>query len=207
MRTETITVRSDGYGLEEMLFVAEEAAEAEQLSRRDSIHLRLLAEEMRGMLQSIVGKVEVKFWIEEEDGIFQLHIYADARLYKNQIRELLSVSTTGRNEAVKGVLGKIRSVFAAAFWPEDEYVAEAQKYALGLVQPDSRTPNLPVNSGTYWSLNQYRSRVEGRKDSDFRANEAWDELEKSVIANLASEVRIGIKGNHVDMVVYMEKSE
>ena len=34
------------------------------------------------------------------------------------------------------------------------------------------------------------------------AEEKWDELEKSVIANIADEIEIGIAGKTVEMIVY-----
>ena len=34
------------------------------------------------------------------------------------------------------------------------------------------------------------------------AEEAWDELEKSVIAHVADEVKISIRGYDVEMIVY-----
>jgi hypothetical protein len=47
-----------------------------------------------------------------------------------------------------------------------------------------------------WSLDQYRSTV----DRSERAEE-WDELEKSVIASVADDVVVGVKGKRADIVV------
>ena len=49
-----------------------------------------------------------------------------------------------------------------------------------------------------WSFNQYKSYVmeSGTK------KEAWDELEKSIVARLADEVKIGVTSRNVEMVIY-----
>ena len=60
-----------------------------------------------------------------------------------------------------------------------------------------------VASGAYslqWSLRYYAQNV--KKDAENK--EAWDELEKSVIANLADDVIVGVKGNQVDIIVRKE---
>ena len=74
------------------------------------------------------------------------------------------------------------------------------------------TEDLPLLSsfnadGTYsevvWSMRSYqqmlRQRVEQNREG---AEEAWDELEKSVVSHLADEVRVGIRGNEVEMTVF-----
>ena len=38
--------------------------------------------------------------------------------------------------------------------------------------------------------------------SEAKDEEEWDELEKSIVANLADEISIGIKKNRVEMVIY-----
>ena len=51
-----------------------------------------------------------------------------------------------------------------------------------------------------WSLLQYRSMVEKEKQQK-KAEEAWDELEKSVVANIADDVRVGVRGDIVEMTI------
>jgi hypothetical protein len=47
-----------------------------------------------------------------------------------------------------------------------------------------------------WSLDQYRSTA--RKDEQA---EDWDELEKSVIASLADDVIVGVRGKRADIII------
>ena len=52
-----------------------------------------------------------------------------------------------------------------------------------------------------WSMDVYREGIENAKEKDGAAQEAWDELEKSILANLADDVRVSIKGNVAEVVV------
>ena len=58
-----------------------------------------------------------------------------------------------------------------------------------------------MNEAFYWTLDNYRASVEDEKGTGEEADEDWDELEKSVVANLADDVRIGIQGKHVTVDV------
>ena len=49
-----------------------------------------------------------------------------------------------------------------------------------------------------WSLQEYRSAIEERKEL---AVEPWDELEKSITAKLADEIKIFINGDQVEMEI------
>ena len=45
-----------------------------------------------------------------------------------------------------------------------------------------------------WTLNRY-------KDAERNNAEPWDELEKSIIANLADDVIVAVKGNNVEISI------
>ena len=49
-----------------------------------------------------------------------------------------------------------------------------------------------------WSLSAYREAVEEHREAE---PEKWDELEKSITAKLADDVKIFIRGNTVEMVI------
>ena len=53
-----------------------------------------------------------------------------------------------------------------------------------------------------WSMKKYKAAIENEATHDDSAKEKWDELEKSIIVNIADEVKIFIAGNTVEMTVY-----
>ena len=54
-----------------------------------------------------------------------------------------------------------------------------------------------------WSMVKYSDALSSLvKQNDDAAKAAWDELEKSVVAHVADDVKISIKGNQVEMIIY-----
>lgn len=197
MKSDVILVSSDGKGLDEALNQAESVAVYKGLSERDSLHLRLLAEEMLGMLRAVVGDVEAEFWIEDKQKSFQLHLCADALMDPEKREALLKASTSGKNQAAKGIIGKLKDIF------EEAIEARNAEGNLGVYDDWRFESDLNMGGGlpmmAYaggWSLNQYRSSL-AKNHLD-----AWDELEKSVIAKIADEVQIFIQSGSVEMVVF-----
>ena len=64
------------------------------------------------------------------------------------------------------------------------------------------TPGAPVYSGNVvWSLESYRQGLDDVKKTNQDAGEVWDELEKSILANLADDVKVAIRGNEAEITV------
>ncbi len=191
MRSDTITVCTDGTGVSEALAQTEAVAVFKGLNRKDSLRLRLLAEEMMGMLSALTGEVEAKFYIEDENNDFRLHLSTDTSMNSEKREKLLEVSTSGRNSSAVGVMGKLRNLFERAFEPVD---SDPGNYlSVGWMDPEYDPLGV-----TAWSLCKYRDSIE----NDGSAKEEWDELERSIVANIADEIRIGIKGAKVEMIIY-----
>ena len=52
-------------------------------------------------------------------------------------------------------------------------------------------------------MEEYRTEVKRKMDqNDKKSANAWDELEKSIIANIADDVSLKVNGNNVEIVVY-----
>jgi hypothetical protein len=82
-------------------------------------------------------------------------------------------------------MGKIRDVVENLLYPENaEYSANFVSYQL---------ENAAL-SGDSWTLSKYRDSKKGEA-------EPWDELEKSIIANLADDVVVSVKGKNVEIVI------
>ena len=197
MKSDVIVVGSDGKGLEEALNQAESVAIYKGLSGRDTLHLRLLAEEMLGMLRAVVGDVEADFWIEDKQKTFQLHLSAETLMNPEKREALLKASTSGKNQAARGIIGKLRDIFAEAIEAQNSEAATGIYDNWRFESDMSMGGSMPMMAyAGGWSLNQYRSSLAKSRLDD------WDELEKSVIARLADEVQIFIQGSTVEMVTF-----
>lgn len=188
MRSDLIKISSTGEGISEALRQADAVAAYKKLPDKERLQLRLLCEEMMGMFQGLTGEVEAEFYIEDKDEVFELHLDTATRMDSKKRRELLESSSSGKNEAVVGMTGRLRNVFEQLFEPAS---ANASK---GVFVPGFGADPMAAAAAS-WSLNDYRQSVKSNK-------EAWDELEKSVVASIADEIKVGIKGGMVEMIIY-----
>ncbi|MCR5654184.1 MAG: hypothetical protein K6G07_00870 [Lachnospiraceae bacterium] len=194
MKSDVITVTGSGEGLREALAQAEAVADFKKVSPKEKMHLRLLSEEMLGLLRALTGDYRADYWIEDKDGVFELHLRVETLVNTELRRKLMSVSSSGKNIAAKGVMGKIREVFACALEP-----ASANPYDVvskGLILLNDNMVDMNVNY--VWSLNHY---VDTIKSDDTITPETWDELEKSIVAKLSDDVQISILENVVEMII------
>ena len=189
MKSDVIIISNDGTGMDDALVQAEKTAQYKGLQGRDALHLRLLAEEMLGMMRSITGEREGRFWIEDQDDVFQLHLQVETPMSFDKQEKLLAASSSGKNEAAKGIMGKIRAFFDPLDWAD---------------APMPMNPEA-MNSASTWSMNAYRQMVkESLEQEQEGAAEAWDELEKSVVSNIADDVKVSIQGRNVEMIIFIQ---
>ena len=199
MKTDICTISSDKETFGAIFAEVEKSAEYNKLPKKPALQLRLLAEELVGMLPELLEVGGGKFWIENEGNNFELHASIKAeRLSMFDKEDILSLSKSGKNAASKGIINKIRLVAEGML---DGYL-EAAKVTGGGEYYDFYDMGACA-ANTYddrwlhaWSLSSYKEYADDNKDSD-----AWDELEKSIIANLADDVIVGVIGRNVDIVI------
>ena len=54
----------------------------------------------------------------------------------------------------------------------------------------------------FWTLDNYRRTMEQLQTQEEDKNPAWDELERSIIANVANDVHVSIKNDAVQIDVF-----
>ena len=188
MKTDVMIVSNSGARMEEALNQVSKVAAYKGLSAKNALHLRLLAEEMLGMMRSIAGEADGEFWIEDNDDVYELHLKVRTLIDEEQRRQLIAASTEGKNEAARGLMGKLRSFFD---------LSGGAPVMHGLFMPGS---TIAPESMT-WSMVDYRGQLEQYAKKDPGALEAWDELEKSVVKHVADDVKVAIHGRHVEMII------
>ena len=189
-----IAIAKSGGGTNNALELTERIAETMGLKQKEGLRLRLLAEEMLGMVQAIAGDFSAEFWIDHEGKDCTLHLKANSELDYEKRQELLSVSSTGKNTANVGIMEKIRGLFEAGLHGMSEGFAMQAEY--GMVAPGIGVyPDELTGAFYVWSMQKYKEDV--HEDAD-----AWDELEKSIIANIADEVSVGVRRDGVELVVH-----
>ena len=203
MITEKIKISNNGSGMNEVLELTERTADVMKLEQKNKFRLRLLAEEMLSMVRAITGNFTAEFWIEEKDFNCTLCLKAKSELDYQKRRELISVSTEGKNSASLGIMEKIREIIEAGLYSVEESFALQSEYGTGMFNYGTLgVTDMAMSDAIYsWSMQKYKSEVQSEHLKNPAAFEAWDELEKSIIANIADDVTVGVRKDSIELTV------
>ena len=195
MRTDIIEVSSWDDRIGDVLSHVEKMAVYKELPHKQTMHLRLLAEEMMSMMRSITRGMHGEFWIEDEDQVYELHLRVRTVMDSEKREQLLSASSSGKNESARGLMGRLRDFFDRG--ADADVNAYTSPLMLGGMYEESSTPALNWD----WSLERYVEAYRNDHHVTEEQKEAWDELEKSVVARVADDVLVSIRGGTVEMVI------
>ena len=186
MKSNVIKINQSEDNLNKILVETGKVAEISSLNNKQSLRVRLIAEEFVGMLKELSTDFDGEFWIENENLSFsfvsQIHINEAMDLQTK--RRFIDISSSKKN-TTKGIMGKIRDIVENLLYPENAI------YSSNFVAYQLETA---VLLNDQWTLNKY-------KDAERNNAEPWDELEKSIIANLADDVIVSVKGSSVEIVI------
>ena len=194
MRSNICKIEEGTRDLAAILNESERVAKYNGLDHKQSLQLRLLCEEIDGMLPNIIEDFDGELWIEFEDGVCKVNISIQIPEFNVEKKEeLIGIAKNKKNAAVVGIVGKIRNAVENLFLDEERMQALAlSTHSMGTAMGYSEG----VDYAYLWKLEEYRNSV--KKDEQA---EAWDELEKSVIASAADDVIVGVKGKRADIIV------
>ena len=194
MKSDIYTLYGNGEGIEEALEAAENVAAYAKLGKKEALQLRLLAEELTGIMRGIVGDFEAQYWIEKEENTYQLHLASEMHLNDVEKDKLLEVSTSGENTISGGIMAKIGHFFREAIENYNQSMINYPQADM-LLYKNAGMVNANISTFT-WSLREYKQHVEEEAQG-----REWDELEKSIVANLADDVSVCINGKNIEIVI------
>ena len=173
---------------------SEKVAEYNGFTHKQTLQLRLLCEEVDGMLPKVIDDFDGTLWIEYEQGVCKVNVSIQIpEINAGKKEDLVNIAKNKKNAAAVGIVGKIRD--AIENFILDEEAAQAIDSAHQAFRPATGYSE-GVDYSYLWTLEQYRNRVQ----KDAKA-EAWDELEKSVIASVADDVIVGVKGKQANIII------
>lgn len=195
MKSNICRIENGTADLRAIFLESERLAQSVGLSRKQSLGLRLICEEIDGMLPHIIGKFGGSLWIEFEDGVCRVNVSVKIPdLNSDKKKELIALSANGQNACAVGIVGKIRNVIEDFLLNEEKYMSGFASSA-GAIHNSAEFSEYTGYSYT-WRLDEYRCSVKKENHT-----QAWDELEKSVIASVADDVIVGVKGNQADIII------
>ena len=204
MKSNICRLNEDLTCLKAVLAEVEKVTTYNGLEDKKALRLRLLAEELCGMLPGLIENFTGEFWAENNGDDYELHVELKADDMNIDLRdELISVSKSGKNAAAKGVMGKIRAVAETMLLAASDPTLQAlpagefydyHGYNMGFGYID---PTIAVETGYIysWSLFNYKTAVEEKEE------DAYAELERSIVAKLADDIIVGVRGKNVEIVV------
>jgi hypothetical protein len=210
MKSTIININNDTDNLNVIFDETQKISAYVNLDQKQALRLRLLSEELVGMLKELSGNFEGEFWVEAEDLNIDLivRIYVIDAMDNKTKKSFIDVSSQKKNAAAKGIMGKIRDVVENMMYPEDaaltsDYItsglgvdamlySENQNGETENTAAENIVDNIMLDNS--WSLNNYKHKQRENKGT-------WDEIEKSIIANIADDVKVSVKGKDVMIIV------
>jgi hypothetical protein len=193
MKSNVCKINKGTKDLEAILRESEKVAVYNELSHKQTLQLRLICEEIDGMLPKIVDDFDGDFWIEFEKGVCKVIAsikFAEFSIEKKE--ELIKIAKNSKNAAAVGITGKIRS-FVEDMLLDDVNIPSYSIYSESMCIATSFGEDM--NYPYMWTLENYKNNTKKEKE------EAWDELEKSVIASVADDIVVGVKGKRADIII------
>lgn len=193
MKSNVCKIEKGTADLSAILAESEKVAGYIGLDHKQAMKLRLICEEIDGLLPNITDEFEGDFWIEHEDGTCKVNVSITVPEFNSaKKKELIALANDKRNAAASGIVGKIRNAI------ENFFLSEGSTNALdtsSITFHAATGYSEGVDYSYLWTLQQYKGAMEKEKTED------WDELEKSVIASVADDVIVGVRGNRADIVI------
>ena len=201
MVSDKFMVNSDAGRMAAARYATENFAWQIKLNRRDTLRLDLLVEETLGMVKAMLEEFYGQLWFVNSGSRCEIHLEVTGDVDPGVRRELLSVSTTGKNAAAKGFMARLGAFISEAVHgfgqTIDAYGQETIRY--GIVHT-TNTMSPSMDMMPIWTLQAYRADLEA-KASEADAELALEDLEKSIVASLADDIVVGVKGDRVDLVI------
>ena len=191
MKSNICKIENGALDLGVILKESEKVAIYNEFNDKQTLQLRLLCEEIDGMLPNIIDEYSGDFWIEYDEGVCKINVAIEFGEYSaRQKKELISIAKNKKNASQTGILGKIRSLLEDMFLDSDVKKSYDMAYLFNCANESC----FGADYAYTWSLKQYRQ-VAPKEQKE------WDELEKSIITSIADDVIVGVKGRKANFII------
>ena len=208
MKTKKMIITNRGENMAEVLNEVEHYIAGQNMSKKQGMHFRLLAEETVGMVRNIAGDFTAYCWAEGDLGEHRIFLEGKAELDSEERDRILALSKSGGNILAKGFMGKIKEMIEIGEMNYRE-IGRESILQYGVTMPTSADALLASSlaldmTESFWSLQTYRENIGQQEESGALPDEvqrAADELEQSIVANLADDVQVGTLNGKIKLVI------
>ena len=199
MKSNVCKIENGIKDLDAILRESEKVAVYNELTHKQTLQLRLICEEIDGMLPNIINDFNGDFWIDFEEGVCKVNVslrFDEFTAKKKE--ELVAIAKNKKNASATGICGMIRSALEDVFLVENSFGGDISLESRYFVTEyyNNIDQFCAADYSCLWSLEHYRAAV--KKEAK---TEKWDELEKSVIASVADDIIVGVKGKRADIMI------
>ena len=170
---------------------SEKVAVYNELNEKQTMQLRLLCEEIDGLLPNIIDEFCGDFWIDFEDGVCKINVAIEFNDFTaKKKKDLIKISKNQKNASATGILGKIRSALEDMFLDSEWN----KTYEMARLFNCANENCFGMDYSYMWSLQQYKQSVK-------KEEKEWDELEKSIVTSIADDIIVGVKGRCANIII------
>ncbi|MCR5774105.1 MAG: alpha/beta hydrolase [Lachnospiraceae bacterium] len=170
------------------------------LGDKETERLRLLTEETMELLKNLSDEVEASFYSEYKAGEFHIVVRFEVPEHSAERKGLLDIIEN--DESYVGIVGKLRAVIESYRYDESDDGNRAVLERFGirkLVSEDVEDDTGLEGEAYLWSLQSYSFTAYDRALNDPSREEEWIEISRSIIANLADDIRLYIQPDHREL--------
>ncbi|MCR5626250.1 MAG: alpha/beta hydrolase [Lachnospiraceae bacterium] len=208
MRTEIVNLNSRGEGNDVVLGLAEEIAEHYSLEQKKALHLRLLTEEMIELVKSLAGDFESAVYMESNKNECELNFKVKTIMDEEKRKKILLSTDNLSGETI--ISEKVRTILETGPYLykkgesiEEEGIIKAEADVINEIGDDISEKK---DEAYVWSLQSYA--MSSFYDEENNINpEKWKEVRRSIIANIADDVRIYIFKDIVQVIAVYKYDE
>ena len=191
MKSNICKIENGTLDLNAILKESEKVAVYNELNNKQTLQLRLLCEEIDGLLPNVIDEFDGDFWIDFENGECKINLSIKFKEFTaNKKKELISIAKNKKNAAATGLLGKIRSALEDVFLDYEGNKTNSMAWMYNCVNENC----IGIDYSYMWTLQQYKQVIN-------KEEQEWDELEKSIITSIADDVIVGVKGRVASIVI------
>lgn len=191
-KSKRITIDKKEASIKNALDEAERYTSAENLDKKMRMRIRLLSEEILTLTRSITNIDKGEFYIERNNGDYEIRVEANAKLGADAKEIFKGISSDG---SFSGTGSSIINAINSMFHMKNNHSEKKESN-------DDNTMENSISSsdGDYrWSLNIFNEKQEeaGKVISS-------DATKMSVLNSLAEDVRVSVKGDNLSIVVLVK---
>ncbi len=131
-RTNTLRFKTENVNMEKAMETVHLFSRRQRLDVRKTRQMELLTEESIGIIKNIVSDAKVSFWIEGSGLIYRIHLAFSARIGSEEYKKLLSLSSSGRNEAARAFPGRLWEIIVRGIDSQTDDRQEKSSYEWNL---------------------------------------------------------------------------